>query len=230
MPRIFAGHALFASLVGVGLREQKKEATRAALSWAAIRLIVERGYDRVLVEDVAAAAGVSPRTFNNYFGSKAEAVAFRHLNRCLRVADVLRERPAEEPLWTAIAQAVIAQFVPGPEVIASPMTEPQAWAAGLRLMVAVPAIQAEALRASSTAESALAEAVAERTGTDPRTDIYPRLVAAAVLAASNVATQVFLAGRNTPDPAAVQGLLLDALHQLEAGLPPPAPAPAPGNA
>src|SRR4029453_6006437 len=37
-----------------GLREQKKLATRAALSWSAIRLIVERGYDKVLVEDIAA--------------------------------------------------------------------------------------------------------------------------------------------------------------------------------
>src|SRR5690349_19936988 len=91
----------------VGLREQKKLATRAALGWAAIRLIVERGYDKVLVEDIAAEAGVSPRTFNNYFGSKAEAVASRHLDRIHRMAEALRERPADEPLWDSIEHVML---------------------------------------------------------------------------------------------------------------------------
>lgn len=207
----------------MGLREEKKQATRTALSWAAIRLIVERGYDRVLVEDIAAAAGVSPRTFNNYFSSKAEAVASRHLDRCLRMADALRARPADEPLWAAISAAVIGQFTPGPEVTGSPRPEPQSWVAGLRLMVAVPAIQAESLRAAAHAETALAAAVAARTGTDAVADIYPRLVAAAVLAAGNVATQVFLARRNGGEFGDMHQLLVDALGQIEAGLPAPSP-------
>ena len=59
----------------MGLRERKKAETRAALSWAAIRLTVERGFENVKVEDIAAAAGVSPRTFNNYFASKGEAIS-----------------------------------------------------------------------------------------------------------------------------------------------------------
>ena len=64
-----------------GLRERKKDETRSALSWAAIQLTVERGFDNVRVEDIAAEAGVSPRTFNNYFSSKGEAIAARHLDR-----------------------------------------------------------------------------------------------------------------------------------------------------
>ncbi|MBM2622637.1 TetR family transcriptional regulator [Actinoplanes sp. LDG1-06] len=203
----------------MGLREQKKQATRAALSWSAIRLIVERGYDRVLTEDIANEAGVSPRTFNNYFSSKAEAVASRHLDRCLRVAEVLRARPADEPLWDAITEAVLSQFEPGPEVIEHPPLDREAWSAGLRLMVAVPALQAEFLRAAASAEIALAAAVAERTGTDPETDIYPKLVASAVLSASNVATQQFI-GRNG-QPVDVKQLHIDALRHLSTGLRPP---------
>src|SRR5262249_7195426 len=199
----------------------KKEATRAALSWAAIRLIVERGYDRVLVEDIANAADVSPRTFNNYFGSKAEAVASRHFDRCLWMADELRARPAEEPLWEAITQSVLTQFEPGPEVLAHPVTEPEAWVAGLRLMLAVPALQAETLRAGAKAEEELAAAIGERTGTDPDNDIYPRLVAAAVMAANNVTTQAFTRMRSTNAAADVEAMLTDALRQIAAGLPPP---------
>jgi AcrR family transcriptional regulator len=204
----------------MGLREDKKRATRAALSWAAVRLIVERGYDGALVEDIAAAAGVSPRTFNNYFGSKAEAVASRHLDRCLAVADHLRARPAGEPLWTALAQAFVAQLEPGPEVTAHPRPDREAWVPGLRLMLAVPAVQAETLRAGATAESVLAEAIAERTGTDVKTDIYPRLVAATVLAASNVASETFLT-RAGGQPGDIRGLVTEALELLAAGLPPP---------
>jgi AcrR family transcriptional regulator len=77
-----------------GLRERKKEQTRQALSWAAVKLSVERGYENVLVEDIAAEAGVSPRTFNNYFASKGEAIAARHVDRIYEVARRLRERPA----------------------------------------------------------------------------------------------------------------------------------------
>lgn len=198
------------------MRERKKQETRAALSWAAIRLIVQRGYDRVLVEDIAAEAGVSPRTFNNYFGSKAEAVASRHLDRIQRMAEALRERPAGEPLWDALATAMIEQFRPGPEVTSQPRPDRDAWVAGLRLMLDVPAIQAETLRAGARAQTALAAAIGARTGTDPDNDMYPNLVAGTVLAALNVANDAFVATKRSLDE-----LVREALRQISAGLPPP---------
>jgi AcrR family transcriptional regulator len=202
----------------MGLRERKKMATRAALSWAAIQLTVERGADNVLVEDIAAAAGVSPRTFNNYFSSKGEAIASRHLDRCLRMAEELRERPAGEPLWDSITQAALAQLEPGPEVVDHPVTDRQKWVAGIRLMVAAPAHQADMLRAGAIAEREIAAAVAARTGADADRDLYPNLVAAAVMAATNVAMQHWLRTEATAD---VGKLLTEALAQLAAGLPPP---------
>ncbi|WP_329009149.1 TetR family transcriptional regulator [Micromonospora rifamycinica] len=203
-----------------GLRERKKNATRAALSWAAIRLTVAHGFDNVLVDDIAQAAGVSPRTFNNYFSSKAEAIAARHLDRSRRTAQALRLRPTGEPLWTALIAAVMAQFTPGPEVGQWPPDSPTEWADGLRVMLAEPALQGEMLRAGALAEAELAAAVAERTGTDLGRDLYPHLVAASVSAAVNAAMRHFV--RADP-PAPVERLLSDALAQLAAGLPPPAP-------
>ena len=203
---------------GMGLRDDKKRATRAALSWAAIRLTVARGADNVLVEDIAAAAGVSPRTFNNYFSSKGEAIASRHLDRCLQMAEDLRNRPASEPLWDAIRQAALNQVRPGPEVTAHPVPDRDTWVAGIRAMVGTPSLQAEMMRAAAVAEESLAAAVAERTGTDADTDLYPRLVASAVMGATNVATAHWLRRGATAD---VAELLTEALTRVSAGLPPP---------
>ncbi|MBQ1009485.1 TetR family transcriptional regulator [Micromonospora sp. M51] len=202
-----------------GLRERKKAETRAALGWAAIHLTAERGYDNVRVEDIAEAVGVSPRTFNNYFSSKAEAIASRHLDRSLRTAAALRERPADEPLWVALTQAALEQFTRGPEVEAMPSPDHAQWVAGVRTMLAEPALQGERLRATAVAEAELAAAVAERTATDLATDMYPRLVAAAASAAVAVGMQHYLDSADPPTP--IEHLITDAFTQVAAGLPAP---------
>src|ERR1700734_2617571 len=132
-------------IAGRGLRERKKQQTRETLSWAALRLAVEPGFGSGLVEDIAAEAGVSPRTYNNYFSSKAEAIAWRHLDRARRTADLLRERPPDEPLWESITTAVLAQ---AGDDSAGP--EPE-WIAGVRLMLSEPALQGEYLKAAMAA-------------------------------------------------------------------------------
>ena len=60
--------------MGCGLRERKKRATRQALGEAALRLATERGLEHLTVEEISEAAGVSTRTFFNYFPSKEEAI------------------------------------------------------------------------------------------------------------------------------------------------------------
>lgn len=198
----------------MGLRERKKQETRAALSWAALRLAVERGISGVTVEDIAAEAGVSPRTFNNYFASKYEAIVWRHLDRFARITDELHGRPATEPLWTALTGAATEVFRT-PDPAAGPTTE---WTAGVRLLLQQPELRGEFVKAAAAAERELAAAIATRTGTDPDQDMYPRLVAAAVGTAVHVASEQWL--RADP-PVALAPLLADALRQFAAGLPDP---------
>ena len=90
-----------------GLRERKKLDTRRALSDAALKLAFEQGFDAVTREAIADLAGVSLRTFNNYFTGKYEALAYRQTERLRRSIAVLRQRPADEPLWTSITEAVL---------------------------------------------------------------------------------------------------------------------------
>jgi AcrR family transcriptional regulator len=203
-----------------GLRERKKQQTRAALSWAALRLAVERGPAAVTVEDIATEAGVSPRTFNNYFTSKYDAIVWRHVERSARLSDQLRTRPVSEPLWTALIAAATALFE-GSGPVGDPSGEPRPiaeWRAGVRLLLEQPELRGEFARAAAMAERELAAAVAERTGTDAGSDMYPHLVAAAVGSAIQVASDQWL---RTDPPVALGSLLDDALRQFAAGLPDP---------
>jgi len=164
-----------------GLRERKRRETRAGLSLAALRLCVERGWENVTVDEIAAAANVSPRTFRNYFSTKAEAIAAGHLERLLRIADELRARPAGEPMWTAVANAVAAQFQP-PAKKSETLADTNRWLERIRFIVTEPAIQGEVLKASAAAQVELAEVIAERYGARRTNDLYPQVTAAVVTA------------------------------------------------
>ena len=198
----------------MGLRERKKRATRMALSQATIALCVQRGWDAVTVEDIAAAADVSVRTFRNYFSGKAEAFAASHLERALLVAEELRTRPAEEPLWDAITAAVHARFAGSGDG----RSDQRPWRTALRLILAEPALQGEFLKAEASAQRELAAAIAERTGLDVDKHMYPKLVATVAGSAIGVATEHWLlADEDIP----VGELIDQALAQVVAGLPTP---------
>lgn len=192
-----------------GLRERKKRETRAAISQAAIRLCARHGWDGVTIADIAEAANVSERTFRNYFANKAEAVAATHLERVLRTVDDLRARPPDEPIWDAVTTAIEKQYD------APTVAEPAEWAAGVRRVLAEPALAGELLKANAVAQDELATAIAERTGLDRKADLYPRLVAAVVTAATGAVVGHWLMN----DP---KGPVLPRLHavldQLRAGI------------
>jgi len=193
------------------LRERKKRETRLALSLAAVRLVSERGWDHVTVEDIAAEANVSDRTFRNYFSSKAEAIASRHLDRTMEIVDDLRARPADEPLWDAIKQAVLVHYNPPPG-----RRGRHPGADAIRQALSEPAVHGEVLKASAAAQAELAKAVADRTGTDVKRDLYPKLVAAAINAGTALAIEHALSNR-----VSVVDVLREVLDQFARGLPAP---------
>jgi AcrR family transcriptional regulator len=170
-----------------GLRERKKAATREALSAAALRLALERGPENLRVDEIAEAAGVSPRTYNNYFSSREQAiVAAIAAERALRIGAALRARPAEEPLAEAVVEAVAEQYGAEPSGDA------------LALLRAAPNLRAEFVGTIEGIENPLAAAIADRAGCG---DLASAVLAAMVSAAARVGIRRWI------EPAG-QGLLV----------------------
>ena len=85
-----------------GRREKNKAATRTAMTTAALRLAREHGSGGFTVDQLADAAGVSRRTFFNYFPS-IEAALTQPIEQFLEGAFTqLNSRPAEEPIMDAV--------------------------------------------------------------------------------------------------------------------------------
>src|SRR5688572_550938 len=90
-----------------GLRERKKLDTYRRLATAARELAVERGLEHITVEDIAAAADVSPRTFFNYFANKEDAIVGVDPSVLEELGQQLIARPAEDTPLQAL-RAVLA--------------------------------------------------------------------------------------------------------------------------
>jgi len=88
-----------------GRRERKRRKTREQILEAGLRLFVENGYDATTLDAIAAAAGISRRTFFSYFGSKEELLLARHDGGFLAaLGPALRETcPGKTPLEAAEA-------------------------------------------------------------------------------------------------------------------------------
>jgi AcrR family transcriptional regulator len=179
-----------------GLRERKKAETREAISHAAVKLALRDGLENVRVADVAAAADVSPRTYNNYFASIAEAVCADMADRAIALASAVRLRPGDEPLNEALANAIIEQHgQPDRRVI--------------NMIIHTPALRGEFFKAIVARDTALAEVIAERADSPPG-DLFPQVLAAAISGVTRVVTQRWL----QDDTADYATLLREALDMV----------------
>ncbi|MCX4786284.1 MULTISPECIES: acyl-CoA-like ligand-binding transcription factor [unclassified Streptomyces] len=185
----------------VGLRERKKEATRQAVHEATLRLAIEHGFDHVTVEAVADAAGISRRTFSNYFTGKEDALLYGEEKQVRELVRAMRDRPAEETAWTAL-RAAVAQFT---ERVAPPERE---WALRTRLAMRHPSLLARQLANHAALERDLADAVAVRQGPTER-PVRPQVLAAAFLSSLRIAMRMWIEEDLAREPSEVIDEILD---------------------
>jgi AcrR family transcriptional regulator len=200
-----------------GLRERKKADTRRALSDAALNLAFERGLENVTRDEIASLAGVSLRTFNNYFNGKYEALAYRQAERMRRSITALRQRPGDEPLWEAITHVVLEAL----EADFADMHGDENRVPSRQELVEVRKLLMSTQVRNAVPQrhfDEMLEVIAERTGTDPDRDLYPRLVVAIVRAVGDAAAEAYV--RADP-PVAITDLIRSGFAAVSAGLPEP---------
>ena len=166
-------------------RDIARAAVRAELAQVAFELFRREGFDKVTLDDLAAAAGVSRSTFLRYFGTKEDAVLGAFDGHDRRVADALRARPAGEDEWTALRRALDT-------VIERYHVDPAGSLETTRLVRDTPALCARHLEKQYSWRPALTEALAERAGAD-RPTLAQSVRAAAALDCLNVALDHWLA-------------------------------------
>jgi AcrR family transcriptional regulator len=196
------------------LRERKKARTRAALREHALRLFREQGYHATTVEQIAAAAEVSPSTFFRYFPTKEDVVIQDDMDT--RLFTAFERQPPE-------LCAVVALRAALREVASSfSAAELEQLREASVLQMSVPEIRARLLDDNNRLMHLMTEALAKRTGRAPD-DLAVRTFAGAVF---GVMTSASLPYHNKPEGGLDAGKLADlferideALALLEVGLP-----------
>jgi AcrR family transcriptional regulator len=205
-----------------GLRERKKTATRRAISDAALALAVERGPMAITVEDIAAAADVSPRTVFNYFPSKEAAILGFDPENLQDLVDRLDARPVAEAPLEALRETMRG----------SSTDDALSMQTRARLTADNPQLQSAFIAGFAKLEDQLTDAMAARLGLDIATDSYPRLVVKVGLTAMRVAVAQAIAQPHNEaagSAAAVTKAVDDAFNALAAGLPVPTRKAAPSR-
>ncbi len=139
-----------------GLRERKKARTRASLREHALRLFREQGYQATTVEQIAAAAEVSPSTFFRYFPTKEDVILQDDMDT--RMIEALEQQPPELGSIAAMRAAIRQQSDSYSAEEVDVLTETA------KLSMTVPEIRARAIDEFARAITGLSEALARRAG------------------------------------------------------------------
>ena len=172
----------------VSLRERRQQQTLLEISAVAVDLFAERGVADVTVEEVAAAAGVSVRTFHRYFPSKEDAVCPALDAGWTAFMDAFAARPDQEPVADGLA-AALAQSLDGE------MTRRHLQF--IRGLPGSPSLEPVWLRVLDRCQAGLRPALARRLGLVPDSP-RARLAAACVLAAMRIAVETWASDSAQP--------------------------------
>lgn len=157
------------------LRERNRARTREEIEVAAFDLFRERGFDAVTVEQIAAVAGVSHRTFYRYFPTKEDVVFGEHEAAVARLRAALAEADPAEPPLRRVRRALIAVQQPG--------RRPELEVARARLVAESAAVRARNSQLAEDFENMVAEALAPGSGSDDAARARAVIVAAALFGA-----------------------------------------------
>ncbi|MET7482298.1 TetR family transcriptional regulator [Streptomyces sp. NPDC005538] len=138
-------------------RDIARAAVRARLAEVAFELFRREGFDRVTVNEVSAAAGVSRSTFLRYFATKEEAILSAFDKQDALASQALLDCPVDQDDWTALRHAMSTTLDPFRRA-------QQEFLPLARLVESTPALSAGRREKQVAWRDALARALAERAG------------------------------------------------------------------
>ncbi|MGO4249849.1 TetR/AcrR family transcriptional regulator [Paenarthrobacter sp. RAF54_2] len=199
---------------GPSRRELNKAATRASIATAALDLLRSNGPGNFTVEDITASAGVSRRTFFNYFASLEAALASVADGFMDRALEQFRLRPAEESILESAQAALMALADP---MSVAPMAELFSLTQENR------SLARSELEAWEHCTGQIIDAARSRLGPDTG-ELYLHALAGSVISCGKAAMTVWFAERGpdlSPDSLEVlRQHLIDAMGLLGAGFAP----------
>jgi AcrR family transcriptional regulator len=163
-------------------RERKRQRTRLLLQDEALRLFAEKGYERTTVDEIAAAADVSARTFFRYFPTKEDVVLWDEYDDI--TSDLFASRPADEQPAESI-RAIVREILRG-----LTSRDSERLLTRVRLLHSVPELWGRHHEQHAAGLDEVARLVAKRQGGSPD-DPGLRAVAAAMAAAIDVAIDLW---------------------------------------
>jgi len=195
-------------------REQRKQQTRRTIQEHALRLFLADGYDATTVERITEAAGVSHMTFFRHFPTKESVVADDDYDPL--IAQLVRDRPADEPPLTAIHRALVNALRN------MPAAEHHTLRVRTRLLVQTPALRARLWENQFSTQELFAAALAARERGDEAGDpgLRLRVLAGTALAALTTALTAWVAA---PEHIALPDLIDEAFAALDSSPPPARP-------
>lgn len=190
---------------GPGLRQRKQQETRERLKRAAMALFLARGFEATTIDDIAAAADMSRRSFFHYFASKEDVVAAWQEDAAAALVAEILARPADETMLTAAENAIAS---------AVKRIDPTEAAAMSRLKRDNPALQARDQLKYEKLERALADGLAQRSGR--KSDrLKARLVAMIATGAMRVGGESWFREGTRDKPEAFVKRTFDAIRAIK---------------
>ena len=172
-----------AAIAPPGLRERKRQQTRERLTRMAMALFRERGFEATTLDDIAAAAEVSRRSFFHYFASKEDVVFAWHEEITAALIAAVAARPRDESMLAAAENAISAM---------ARQLEPDEAIAMACLKRDNPALQARDQVKYEKLERALSDALAKRAGHKAE-KLQARLVAMIATGAMRIGGELWTA-------------------------------------
>lgn len=176
---------------GESLRDRQRAQIRADIRRAAFRLFVERGYDAVTTEEIAAAAGVSPRTFFRHVPTKEELLLGPVRHGGAAIVNLLEQRPASEAPDVALINAIVTR------TRSFDQADTDEWRKAL--LVAPDFLRKVTVHTPADKERA-AKLIGERMGVNPDVDIRPGLLVQLAFAAADFGFQQWVRQSGRPWP------------------------------